>query len=141
LDGTPEGGAGTGDRARQDHGGGSSRQFDLQPSEIEEWIDQGKAGMENALRAKPEDVREQYERQLAGAHRHRFETQQHAMRVIGDWRIGFYNHRRPHQALGIKTPAQAYALADWLCRNRWVITLHHEGDIGPRKFKIGQLKN
>jgi len=44
------------------------------------------------------------------AHRHRFETQQHAMRVIGDW-IQFYNHRRPHQALGMKTPAEAYALA------------------------------
>jgi putative transposase len=43
-------------------------------------------------------------------HRHRFETQQHAMRVIGDW-IQFYNHRRPHQALGMKTPAEAYALA------------------------------
>ena len=44
------------------------------------------------------------------AHRHRFESQQHAMRVIGDW-IQFYNHRRPHQALGMKTPAEAYALA------------------------------
>ena len=43
-------------------------------------------------------------------HRHRFETQQHASRVIGDW-IRFYNHRRPHQALGMKTPAKAYALA------------------------------
>nr|UPH34226.1 transposase [uncultured bacterium] len=43
-------------------------------------------------------------------HRHRFETQQHAMRVIGDW-IQFYNHRRPHQALGMKTPAEAYASA------------------------------
>lgn len=43
-------------------------------------------------------------------HRHRFETQQHAMRVISDW-IQFYNHRRPHQALGMKTPAEAYALA------------------------------
>ncbi len=43
-------------------------------------------------------------------HRHRFETLQHASRVIGDW-IGFYNHRRPHQALGMKTPAEAYALA------------------------------
>ena len=40
------------------------RQYDLPPSEIEEWVDQAKAGMENALRAKPEDVREQYERQL-----------------------------------------------------------------------------
>ena len=43
-------------------------------------------------------------------HRHRFETLQHASRVIGDW-IGFYNTRRPHQALGMKTPAEAYALA------------------------------
>lgn len=43
-------------------------------------------------------------------HRHRFESQQHAMRVIADW-IQFYNHRRPHQALGMKTPAEAYALA------------------------------
>jgi len=44
------------------------------------------------------------------AHRHRFETLQHASRVIGDW-IAFYNHRRPHQALGMKTPAATFALA------------------------------
>ena len=44
------------------------------------------------------------------AHRHRFETQQHAMRVIDDW-IAFYSHRRPHRAPGMKTPADAYALA------------------------------
>jgi putative transposase len=43
-------------------------------------------------------------------HRHRFESQQHAGRAIGDW-IHFYNTRRPHQALGMKTPAEAYALA------------------------------
>ena len=43
-------------------------------------------------------------------HRHRFETLQHASRVIGDW-ISFYNQKRPHQALGMKTPAEAYALA------------------------------
>ena len=43
-------------------------------------------------------------------HRHRFENQRHAMRVIADW-IQFYNHRRPHQALGMKTPAEAYAIA------------------------------
>lgn len=44
------------------------------------------------------------------AHRHCFETLQHASRVIGDW-ISFYNHRRPHQALGMKTPAETFALA------------------------------
>ena len=43
-------------------------------------------------------------------HRHRFETLQHASRVIADW-IQFYNHRRPHQALKMKTPAEAFALA------------------------------
>lgn len=42
----------------------ASRQFDLPPSEIEDWVDQAKSGMENALRAKPEDIRQQYERQL-----------------------------------------------------------------------------
>ena len=42
----------------------AARAYDLTPSEIEEWVDQSKAGMENALRAKPEDIREQYERQL-----------------------------------------------------------------------------
>ncbi|WP_324031551.1 integrase core domain-containing protein [Aeromonas caviae] len=39
-----------------------------------------------------------------------FETLQHASRVIGDW-IQFYNQKRPHQALKMKTPAQAYAEA------------------------------
>ncbi|ROR21398.1 transposase [Comamonas sp. BIGb0124] len=42
----------------------ASRAHDLTPSEIESWVDDAKRGMENALRAKPEDVREQYERQL-----------------------------------------------------------------------------
>ena len=42
----------------------ASRQFDIPPSEIESWVEDGKRGLENALRAKPEDVREQYERQL-----------------------------------------------------------------------------
>ncbi len=42
----------------------ASRQFDLTPAEVESWVEDSKPGMENALRAKPEDVREQYERQL-----------------------------------------------------------------------------
>lgn len=43
-------------------------------------------------------------------HRHRFESLQQANRIIADW-IQFYNTQRPHQALGMKTPAEAYALA------------------------------
>jgi len=42
----------------------SSRQFDLPPSEVESWVDQAESGMENTLKAKPEDIREQYESQL-----------------------------------------------------------------------------
>lgn len=37
----------------------TSRQFDLTPVEIESWIEDGKRGLPNALRAKPVDVREQ----------------------------------------------------------------------------------
>jgi putative transposase len=43
-------------------------------------------------------------------HRHRFESLQNASRVIADW-IGFYNNQRPHQALGMKTPAETFRLA------------------------------
>ncbi len=42
----------------------ASRAYDLSPSEIENWVDDAKRGMENALRANPLDVKEQYERQL-----------------------------------------------------------------------------
>lgn len=37
----------------------ASQQFDMTPSEIEGWVEDGKRGMANALRAKPEAVREQ----------------------------------------------------------------------------------
>ncbi|KVM64171.1 transposase [Burkholderia gladioli] len=40
----------------------ASRTYDLSPSEVENWVDDGKRGMENALRANPLDVKEQYER-------------------------------------------------------------------------------
>jgi len=42
----------------------ASRAYDLPPAEIESWVDDAKQGMENALRAKQLDVREQYERKL-----------------------------------------------------------------------------
>ena len=37
---------------------------DVPPSEIEAWVDEGKKDMENALRTKPLEIKEQYERQL-----------------------------------------------------------------------------
>lgn len=43
-------------------------------------------------------------------HRQRFESLAHATRAISDW-IQFYNTRRPHQALGMKTPAATFELA------------------------------
>jgi len=43
-------------------------------------------------------------------HGHRFETLQHASQVVSDW-IGFYNNERPHQSLGMRTPAEAFKLA------------------------------
>ena len=36
----------------------------MSPPQIEEWVDEAKRGMENALRAIPLDIKEQYERQL-----------------------------------------------------------------------------
>ncbi len=42
----------------------ASRTYDLPPSQIESWMEDGRRGMENALKANPQDAREQYERQL-----------------------------------------------------------------------------
>ena len=52
----------------------ASWQFDLTPAEIENLAEDGKRGMENALKAQPEDVREQYERQLKDLRRKRTAT-------------------------------------------------------------------
>lgn len=37
----------------------ANRSYDLPPSDIEEWVDDAKKGMETALRAKPLEVKEQ----------------------------------------------------------------------------------
>jgi hypothetical protein len=42
----------------------ASRAYDLPPLEIESWLEDGRKGMENALKANPQDIREQYERKL-----------------------------------------------------------------------------
>ena len=43
----------------------ASREYNLTPSEIERWIEDAEAGMENALKANPKDGAEQYEKQLS----------------------------------------------------------------------------
>jgi len=45
-----------------------TRQHDLTPGEVERWVEEGIRGMENNFRARPRDIREQYERKLAEAH-------------------------------------------------------------------------
>jgi transposase-like protein len=42
----------------------ASRTYDLAPSEIESWVDDAKKGIENSLRATPQDIHAQYEKQL-----------------------------------------------------------------------------
>ena len=39
----------------------ASRACDLNSSEVEQWVDEGKRGMEYALRSKPLEIKEQYE--------------------------------------------------------------------------------
>jgi len=41
---------------------------------------------------------------------HRFESIQNAERIISNW-IRFYNEGRPHQSLGMKSPAESFRLA------------------------------
>jgi len=65
LDGASEVDSGSGHYSMEDH---RKRVVPAVRSsafgEIECWIDQAKAGLENALKAIPEDIREQYETQL-----------------------------------------------------------------------------
>ena len=43
----------------------AAREYDLTQAEIENWMDDAEAGMENALKANPKDIAEQYEKQLS----------------------------------------------------------------------------
>lgn len=79
---------------------GATRSYALQQEFITPHCPQQNGMVERVIRTLKEQC----------AHRHRFETLQHASRIIGDW-ISFYNNCRPHQVLGMKTPAEAFALA------------------------------
>ena len=46
----------------------AARTFDLTPSEVERWVDDAMSGMENALKANPKDVTEQYEKKIEDLH-------------------------------------------------------------------------
>jgi len=45
-----------------------ARQYDLKPREVESWVEEGLANMENGFRARPRDVKAQYEAKLAEAY-------------------------------------------------------------------------
>jgi len=42
----------------------AAREHGLKPSEVQQWVDEAEAGMENALRANPRDVAELYEKRI-----------------------------------------------------------------------------
>lgn len=46
----------------------AARAYDLTQQEIENWMNNAEAGMENALKANPKDVTEQYEQKLKELH-------------------------------------------------------------------------
>jgi len=41
-----------------------SRKYDMTPATIEEWMEEGRRGMENQLRARPRDIAAQYEEKI-----------------------------------------------------------------------------
>ena len=45
-----------------------ARQFDLKPGEVQAWVEEGISNMENGFRARPRDIRAQYEIKLAEAY-------------------------------------------------------------------------
>jgi len=41
-----------------------SRQYDLTPAQIEEWMEEARKGMENQLRTRPKDIAAMYEEKI-----------------------------------------------------------------------------
>ena len=42
----------------------ASQKYGFTPSKLKRWVDDDVKGMENALRSKPKDIREQYEQKI-----------------------------------------------------------------------------
>jgi putative transposase len=76
------------------------RSYGLQQEFITPHCPQQNGMMERLIRSMKEQC----------VHRHRFESLTHASRVISDW-VQFYNTVRPHQALAMRTPNEAFKLA------------------------------
>lgn len=64
MDGPAQERAGAGDYSGQGDGGGGKSCVRPGLLRSKQWVEDGKHGMENALRANPQDVPEQYEKQL-----------------------------------------------------------------------------
>jgi len=45
-----------------------ARQYDLKPGEVQAWVEEDLANMENSFRARPKDVKAQYKSKLAEAY-------------------------------------------------------------------------
>ena len=67
LDGQTQDPGGRGHSQAQDHADGGGEAHDLEPAEIERWLGDGLASMENRSMTQPRDVRARYERKLAEA--------------------------------------------------------------------------
>jgi transposase-like protein len=46
----------------------AAREYDLTVSEVEKWVDEAMAGMENALKANPQDIEQQYQKKIDELH-------------------------------------------------------------------------
>jgi len=74
------------------------RSYGLQQEGITPHCPQQNGMVERVIRTRKEQC----------VHRHRFDSQVHATRVIADW-ISFYNRQRPHQALKMMISDAAHA--------------------------------
>ncbi|MEO0959281.1 MAG: DUF1153 domain-containing protein [Pseudomonadota bacterium] len=81
----------------------ASRTYDLAPSEIADWVEDARKGMENALKANPLDVRQQYEKQLKD-HQEAYGEAMSELRARKKWQA-LMERDEPSCAIGSSTVA------------------------------------